>query len=249
MKIETQSTRSLKVLSIDFDYFQNVDADTIRSCYPDGIDLPTELSTIVWSGYYANDRTRNKLSSVTILNDELNLLRKLLTSKDNFRVSTPVLITNSHVHIYDFIHEYMDKYEVTDVNIVNIDMHHDFFNKNKELDCGNWLSHIYNDYLNHCNVSWITNPVSNICYDFDQALNNLVKNSIQSIKDFKFDILFLCRSDNWLAPHLDYHFDNLVKLISLRFPNVCIEKSVQTPRDIQSIANNIRKAYLTQSQS
>lgn len=55
MKIETQSTRSLKVLSIDFDYFQNVNADTIRSCYPDGIDLPTELSTIVWSGYYAND--------------------------------------------------------------------------------------------------------------------------------------------------------------------------------------------------
>ena len=88
MKIETQSTRNLKVLSIDFDYFQNVDADTIRSCYPDGIDLSTELSTIVWSGYYANDRTRNKLSSVTILNDELNLLRKLLTSKDNFRVST-----------------------------------------------------------------------------------------------------------------------------------------------------------------
>ena len=121
MKIETQSTRSLKVLSIDFDYFQNVDADTIRSCYPDGIDLPTELSTIVWSGYYANDRTRNKLSSVTILNDELNLLRKLLTSKDNFRVSTPVLIANSHVHIYDFIHEYMDEYDATNVTYSDIE--------------------------------------------------------------------------------------------------------------------------------
>lgn len=78
MKIDTPSTRRLKVLSVDFDYFQNVTVDTICNCYPDGIDLPTELSTIVWSGYYANDRTRDKLSSVTILNDELNLLRDLL---------------------------------------------------------------------------------------------------------------------------------------------------------------------------
>lgn len=249
MKIDTQSTRRLKVLSVDFDYFQKVTVDTIRNYYPDGIDLPTELSTIVWSGYYANDRTRNKLSSVTILNDELNLLRKLLTSKDNFRVSTPVLIANSHACIYDFIHEYIDIYDATDVNIVNIDMHHDFFNNHETLDCGNWLSHIYNDYPNHCNISWIANPVSNLCYEFDQTLNSIVQNSIRSIQDFKFDILFLCRSDNWLAPHLDCHFDNLVKLISLRFPNVCIEKSVQTPRDIHSIANNIRKAYLTQSQS
>lgn len=249
MTINIKPTRRLKVLSVDFDYFQNVTVDTIRNCYPDGIDLPTELSTIVWSGYYANDRTRNKLNAVTVLNDELNLLRKLLTSKDNFRVSTPVLIANSHAYIYDFIHEYMDKYDATDVNIVNIDMHHDFFNNHETLDCGNWLSHIYHDYPNHCNISWIANPVSNLCYEFDQKLNGIVQNSIRSIQDFKFDILFLCRSDNWLAPHLDCHFDNLVKLISLRFPNVCIEKSIQTPRDIQSITNNLRKAYLTQLQS
>lgn len=245
MKTNTQPTRRLKVLSIDFDYFQNVDVDTIRTCYPDGVDLPTELSTIVWSGYYANDQTKNKLNSITILDDELKLLRKLLTSKDNFMVSTPVLIANSHVHIYDFIHEYMDKFNATDVNIVNIDMHHDFFNNNEKLDCGNWLSHIYDDYPNHCNVSWIANPISSICYDFNAKLNSIVKTSIQSIKDFKFDIIFLCRSDNWLAPHLDCYFNDLVKLISLRFPNVCIEQSVQTPRDMNHIVDVIHKAYLT----
>ena len=33
--------QKLRVLSIDFDYFQVVDKDTVQSCYPDGIDLDT----------------------------------------------------------------------------------------------------------------------------------------------------------------------------------------------------------------
>ena len=43
----------LRVLSIDFDYFQVVDKDTVQSCYPDGIDLDTSLSTVVWASHYA----------------------------------------------------------------------------------------------------------------------------------------------------------------------------------------------------
>lgn len=235
--------KCLKVLSIDFDYFQNVDVNTLRTCYPDGIDLSTELSTIVWAGYYANPKTKDKLNHVTILDKELKLLRRLLTSKNNTKVSTPILIANSHVYIYDFIHKYMNKFNATDVNIVNIDMHHDLFNNNANLDCGNWLSHIHDDYKNHCHISWIANPVSNLCYDFDETINSLVENSIESIIDCKFDIVFLCRSDNWLAPHLDTYFNDLVKLISLHFTDVCIEKAVQKSRDIYSIIKSIEQAY------
>ena len=238
----SDNKRRLKVLSIDFDYFQNVDVDTIRNCYPDGIDLSTKLSSIVWAGYYANDKTKCQLGNVTILDDELNKLRRILTSRNNTRVSTPVLITNSHVHIYDFIHKHARKFNATDVNIVNIDMHHDLFNNNPELDCGNWLSHIHDDFKDHCNISWIANPISKKCYDFNETLNRIVLDSIDSIRDCKFDIIFLCRSDNWLAPHLDTYFNDLVKLISLRFANVNIEECVMNPRNITSLAQSMSRA-------
>lgn len=39
--------RPINILSIDFDYFQNVDSKTLLMHYPDGIDLPEELSRFI----------------------------------------------------------------------------------------------------------------------------------------------------------------------------------------------------------
>ena len=44
----------MNILSIDFDYFQNVTKDKIH-LYPDGIDLGTTLSEITWGCKYATD--------------------------------------------------------------------------------------------------------------------------------------------------------------------------------------------------
>lgn len=35
-------SQTLNVLSIDFDYFQNVSKDVLMNCYPAGLDLSTE---------------------------------------------------------------------------------------------------------------------------------------------------------------------------------------------------------------
>ena len=49
-------SQTLNVLSIDFDYFQKVSKDVLMNCYPDGLDLSTELSIFTWSGYYNNSK-------------------------------------------------------------------------------------------------------------------------------------------------------------------------------------------------
>lgn len=231
----------LKVLSIDFDYFQKVDKSTITNCYPDGIDVPTDVSSIIWSGYYANPKSSEQLQHVDILSEEFETLKSILTSNKNVKKSAPVMIANSHVHIYDFIHKMVPIFKADGVNIVNIDMHHDMFNETGNLDCGNWLSYITDDFKDNCNISWIANPTSIECYGFKTGELSNLPTSIQEIINCKFDIIFLCRSDNWLPPHLDIYFDELVQLIANRFKHISIEKCVQQIRNIQPMIDAQRE--------
>ena len=96
-------SQTLNVLSIDFDYFQKVSKDVLMNCYPDGLDLSTELSIFTWSGYYNNPNSAKELQTVGILEDELNHLKKLLLS-DRISDDAEVMVTNSHVFIYELIH-------------------------------------------------------------------------------------------------------------------------------------------------
>lgn len=56
-------SQTLNVLSIDFDYFQKVSKDVLMNCYPDGLDLSTELSIFTWSGYYNNPNSAKELQT------------------------------------------------------------------------------------------------------------------------------------------------------------------------------------------
>ena len=75
---------TLHVLSIDFDLFQNVALNTIRTAYPDGVDLPTPISSLVWQSHYANPESYDKLRNVTAntaMIDELKVLIKASVKK------------------------------------------------------------------------------------------------------------------------------------------------------------------------
>lgn len=231
---KTDST--LKILSIDFDYFQKTNKHIMSTCYPDGIDLPTNISSIVWSGYYANPKTADKLKHVNILTHEFETLKQILSSDNNTQPTTPIMIANSHVHIYDFIHKTARTFNAKKINIVNIDMHHDMLNDNSELDCGNWIFHIINDFhRKNINLSWICNPASLDCYDFTENELPNISTTLNDIKNFKFDAIFLCRSDNWLPPHLDVYFHQLIQHIQNRFQNIIIEQDVCEPRNISHL--------------
>ncbi|MBR6163692.1 hypothetical protein IKQ26_07380, partial [bacterium] len=70
----------------------------------------------------------------------------------------------------------------------------------------------------------------------------------------KFDLIFLCRSDLWLPPHLDYDFKELAKFIDKRFDTRC-EKGIMDVRDYEPLVEAERKTrdemikFLTSPQS
>ena len=234
----------MRILSIDFDYFQKVNKETLM-LYPDGIDNSTALSEIIWAGHYATNA--EELMKVRIDEGELYHLIHIIYQQ---RGSIPVRIAQSHKGIYSFIHDIYDFAE--NMRIVNIDMHHDMSNDNDFLDCGNWLKHVLTEVKDaglDYQFDWIANEVSDEVYGFNEEIRSRVKTSIKSIADEVFDAIFLCRSDMWLPPHLDPFFTPLCDNIIEHFNNVEIESKILQPRryyqeatkSIKMMIDNIQK--------
>lgn len=217
--------KPLKVLSIDFDYFQKVSADTLSSCYPDGKDNPTFLTKITWVNHYAC--SEEQLKKVTLLEKPFGQICELLL---RHKFNTPCMAVNSHIHIYDFIKDhYSDKYD--GCYIVNIDTHHDLFNSSSKLDCGNWGTHI-KKLIPKTQITWIANPVSKEMYGIEEntELSKIIETDFSKILGKTFDIIFLCRSDTWLPPHLDKYFDELYTILTTNFASCIIDKQITKPR-------------------
>lgn len=232
-------SKTWRVLSIDFDYFQEVDADTLRECYPDGIDNSTMLSEIVWANHYASNE--EEILGVKTNEEELELLKKvLLNQKADWQTqkrTAPVRIANSHLGAYEMIHDYISKGDK--VVLTNIDMHHDFVNDNPNVDCGNWIGRLSHENI-LVGLDWIANPVTAKMYGLDEKgdksdtmdklLASLMKSTVGNAADEQFDLIFLARSDTWTPPHLDADFQRLVVFLKNHFENVTIEKDVLNPR-------------------
>lgn len=214
--------KPINILSIDFDYFQNVDSKTLLMHYPDGIDLPEELSRFIWVSHYANPYAEKELLNVKIKQDKLNELMSYIKTINN---KIPVMIASSHLSIYDFIHKYCNIND--NLNIINLDMHHDMFDAAPDkIHCGNWLKYIIQEYKN-VNTTWICNPVSLETMN-NPDINTIIDDLI-SLKNIDFDMIFLCRSDNWSAPHLDDYFVILAECLGKISSNLDLE-NVLEPR-------------------
>lgn len=229
----------MKVLSIDWDYFQNVSVETMRECYPDGLDTPTFLSEITWGSHYATDGDR--IREVSVMGNELENLFRTLLNQDK---DVPVMIANSHKHIYDFIHSNLSEGEK--VQLTNIDMHHDLMNDNQTLDCGNWISKLLEEGTmkpmkkgSKSSFKWVRNPVSFEMYlgenkdnsELSKVLTTLGSTeTVEDIVNESYDLIFLARSDTWSPPHLDKHFCLLVELMKEHFDSIKIENGIDKPR-------------------
>ena len=68
-------------------------------------------------------------------------------------------------------------------------MHHDIFNDNAELDCGNWISNLIKDNViaksspkEYKSIRWIANPISLDTYGLSDKLDpQMQRSSILSI--------------------------------------------------------------------
>lgn len=216
--------KSLKVLSIDMDFFQDVDIETLVNCYPDGHDWAAPmLAAFIWSSHYSNPYQNERLSKVACPESLFNTLKAIIKNQDT---SVPVLVSQSHLQIYDFIHEEMLVQERTTLDLVNIDMHHDMFTDAEDkVDCGNWVNAIMRDVP--AQVTWISHPLSSELMD-DKSGDGVqvIVNSFETIKETQFDAIFLCRSDMWYAPHLDNKFQELVDLLVSRFETTYVSEGL-----------------------
>jgi len=226
--------KRVTVLSIDFDFFQKVDEDTLKHCYPDGVDVSTQVSKFTWAGYYTNLATAKKLSAVTTDDDKMKQMKDILSKCTN---ATDIKIANSHLHIYEFIHELMERHKSSYLDIINCDMHHDLTNHNIEVDCGNWLGRIAEEY--DTRIRWVANPISKKMFGLDDERFSMIGTDLSIINPNKVDAIFLCRSDNWTPPHLDKDFHALFEHIKDTFVvgqmgkyAVTAEQCVMEPRDM-----------------
>ena len=237
----------MHLLSVDWDFFQDVDASLLAS-YPDGIDLPTYLTEVVWGTRYASD---SRLLHVGCRVKEVAAMEALLRGLPK---TTPVVVANSHAEAYNLAVRLAARLADDKVFVVNADMHHDFQNGNDALDCGNWIGKLMSDANGvTADFRWIRNPVSLEMYgispdDEDEFACLLAqKDGGTSLRPYigkHFDAVFLARSDSWSPPHLDPHFDHLVKSLPSHFWYTDIAPCVASPRKLyRKVMEETSKQY------
>ncbi len=248
------SKQPLKVLSIDFDFFQRVSPETIIYQYPDGHDLNTEMSIFIWGHHYATEHSAKILKTVKVNRIALNSIKSVIKNNNNYDdIHRKSMIVNSHRHIYDFIKDNFDSDQHSCIDVYNVDMHHDMFDstvvsnidgtveyKTGPLDCANWATCVKRDFPGSI-IHWICNPISQELYS-SPFPDDIIKD-INYIKSMKFDLIFLCRSDIYVPPHLDKAFDELRKCIQSNFTSTLIEESIQTPRDMTEYVNALKNTF------
>lgn len=198
----------IKILSIDWDYFMDTDINTRLSCFPDGgVEYNLKLSNMIWANYYIKN-IRKKIESVKLSQDFLYLIEWI---RKNDLSNAKFYLSPSHVSILNMIENENIKEEI---DLINIDFHHDTYNHSKERNCGNWLDVLCKDYK--VNAKWLRHKDSDLLGKKEDVKELL---DIKIINDFQPDYIFLCKSYPWAPPHLDKYFEDLC----FEFFNSCNE--------------------------
>lgn len=73
--------KQINLLSLDFDYFQQMEDKFILAEYPDGNDLSHDISEVIWSLHYRNKKAYDKLMSVKLNKKEFHLACSILQNQ------------------------------------------------------------------------------------------------------------------------------------------------------------------------
>ena len=200
--LEEERKNMINVLSIDYDYFQKVTKRDILH-YPDGIDLEPHISSIVWVSKY---EIYKDLDNITNNHERLSLVSEIVSENK----SAKKMVSYTHRDIYDFI--IRNTLPEDEISIYNLDMHHDVFNSNDELDCGNWISFL-KKVRKSTIIYWYANPISASVYGIEEYSEYLHADDISELANNKYDLIFLCKSPNWVPPHLYGEYEELRSLM------------------------------------
>ena len=208
----------MNILSIDWDYFINCSDDFRTMYFPDGGNekIGSAMSTYIWSKRYAENPD---IEQIKIKEKYIDQLKEVI---EHNRDMYYYICADSHKHLGEFLLEesIQEKFKGKDLEIVNIDHHHDAFNIGDKLNCGNWVNKVIKAYPN-VEVRWIGNE------DSDPAKDDHIKSiTWDDIKDETFEIVYLCRSGVWSPPHLDKQFGVLQRFINKRAGNAIFREEI-----------------------
>lgn len=241
--------RPLNILSLDFDYFLKFENDdaSILAEFPDGTEAFMPYNDVVWAIHLAHKEIEDKINTVKCNEDELANVSVFL---NGCKSDIPVMIANSHVHIHDFILQHAKPGQ--ELRILNLDFHHDAYHTEQELNCGNWVLKLKDRIDNPVVYQWVTsdngwNASEGTIPSFVQGAYRFktFKDYLSWNKEYKPDLIFLCRSDVWVPPHLDGYFDILMRFMASHFRYVTGEQRITKPRDLSEEIAKLREAYNT----
>lgn len=190
----------MKVLSIDWDYFVNASCDDRLVYFPDGgnENMCEMLQNIVWGSRYMDKHLKN--FGVC----DIEFIKKVLLKNSSNANKIKVCVRDSHKEAYPFITS--KRKSLRDVEIYNIDFHHDVYDFNRGVDCGNWALRCFEM---GANVFWLGREDSDDkAVKYDKGV--LSRISEDDILKQEFTHIFLCRSSMWSPPHLDKYFIELI---------------------------------------
>ena len=231
--------RMFNVLSIDFDYFQNIPYEVLPH-YPDGIDLPLDISNIVWASKLAY--CSQNFDNVKFDTDGFNAVIETIKAQ---RYNIPFCIASSHLSAYYYIKEIKQQIGDVKIQLTNVDLHHDILNNNDKVDCGNWIGNLINESAIQ-ELKWIAKPLSQKVYNLNDVELYMMKGvlDIEQIKNESYDAVFICKSNQWVLPYFDSYFKELVGVCvsHIQPDNIRIETNVELLRtdNIRSIIRELK---------
>lgn len=197
------------ILTIDWDYFFNASLED-RNAFPDIFE--GAVGSVPDNSLWNNSCIKNicpDFSSITLLE------KGLLSPKCN-----PIIgfFSENHGHMLNVINHIRGDYDYTELEVTNIDFHHDYSYSGSSPRCDNWARLLKekepNITLNWCKRpdSIITSFGENIC---DVAPINMVpfERVIENMSKGVYDYIHVCRSDLYSPPIADIQYNRIcVKL-------------------------------------
>lgn len=185
----------MKILSIDWDYFMDVDSNFKQLYFPDcHTEEVMAYAPQIWqSRYLQHGKTLLEVGT-----KNLQVIKDYI-AKHKFKQA---YYNISHKDLYSLLDD--------DSFIVNVDDHSDYFDFNGEVHCGNWLRAANENGLVEKAI-WVKNETSYIQDDFPFGTTT----DLSIINDYKFDMIFFCLSPIWSPPHLNDQFTDLIKGVRL----------------------------------
>lgn len=193
----------LKILSIDFDYFIDVTTEERDRLFPQGAaEIPKKELKKIWDKLIEGNPEIEEIGVI----EEIQTLNRYLT--ENIKQAT-IRVAKSHKDISKIIENIPRK---VNIDIVNIDYHHDYFHyftDGDEYNCGNWLRRLKEDRPN-TKIRWVRRE--------DSEMNSLEgrfpyesMTDINKILHEEYDVIFLCFSPEWTPPHLEKEFRKIIE--------------------------------------